>query len=380
MDHLDDVPRILCVDDEPHVTAGIQRMFFDDFIIDTAESGDAALQLMVSEDPYDVVVSDMRMPGMDGATFLSRARGIDPDCTRILLTGHAEVNAAIAAVNEGSVFRFLCKPCPQDVLRDAIQAGVTQRKLVMSERDLLERTLQGVVELLTGVISTAAPAAFVHTGQVKRCIEHLSNALGLEDTWELQLAALLSHLGFIALPPDTLAAHASGRELDASEQALVDNHRQVAYRLLHRIPRLNGVAAIVGGPGGEADLSRYPSSVARDTKLLALAMELDSQLEKAPSPAAALRSVGEMDAYPSEWLAHLEGFVGSATEAGWVVKELTVKRLMPGMRTEEAIRSPSGSLLVPKDRELTASLIERLRSFAERDAVAQPCIVGVLEG
>src|SRR5579872_5364165 len=102
---------ILCVDDEPRVLDGLTRVLRRDFVVSTALSGADGLALLSQGGPFAVVMSDMRMPVMDGATFLQNVRQTSPDSTRVLLTGQTEIESAIAAINRGNIFRFLLKPC-----------------------------------------------------------------------------------------------------------------------------------------------------------------------------------------------------------------------------------------------------------------------------
>ncbi|HTS71985.1 MAG TPA: response regulator [Terriglobia bacterium] len=119
-------PRILIVDDEELVLQALERQLHARFEVTTATGGKEALRLVMSQGPYAVVVSDLRMPGMDGVTLLFLIRTAAPDTVRILLTGHTDMEAASAAVNEGKVFRFLLKPCPSGVLFRALEAAVEQ--------------------------------------------------------------------------------------------------------------------------------------------------------------------------------------------------------------------------------------------------------------
>jgi DNA-binding NtrC family response regulator len=91
-----------------------------------AKSGEAGLDAVRWGEKFAVIVSDMRMPGMDGATFLAKAREISPDSVRILLTGQADVQSSIAAINKGAIFRYLCKPCPKDELIATLNEAVRQ--------------------------------------------------------------------------------------------------------------------------------------------------------------------------------------------------------------------------------------------------------------
>ena len=107
-----ELPRILCVDDEPNLLAALERNLFGQFDVVTANGGEAGLAAIAEGPPFAAIVSDMRMPGMDGAAFLAAARARAPDSVRLLLTGQADATSAIAAINQGAIFRFLCKPCP----------------------------------------------------------------------------------------------------------------------------------------------------------------------------------------------------------------------------------------------------------------------------
>lgn len=133
--------RVLFVDDETELLAGLADLFYRDWEISTAPSGEAGLVALSTHRPQ-VVVSDMRMPGMDGAEFLTRVRQHDPQTVRVLLTGHADMEAAIRAVNQGGVFRFLTKPCAPDALRTAIDDALEQHRVLSADRELMSSRME----------------------------------------------------------------------------------------------------------------------------------------------------------------------------------------------------------------------------------------------
>lgn len=137
-------PRVLCVDDEPQVLASLKNVLRRRFDVTTAEGGLDGLRSLTQAGPFTVVVSDFRMPGMNGAEFLRRVRDIAPDTIRILLTGQANLDDTISAVNEGYIFRFLGKPCPPPVLLKALDGAVEQARLVTRDRELLESKLDAM--------------------------------------------------------------------------------------------------------------------------------------------------------------------------------------------------------------------------------------------
>ena len=116
--------KILFVDDEPAVLDGYQRLLRREFDVSVALGGEQGLTSIRTNGPYAVVISDMRMPGLNGAQFLSLVRQKVPDTVRMLLTGYTDLNAAMDAVNEGNIFRFLTKPCDKELLVKALTTGV----------------------------------------------------------------------------------------------------------------------------------------------------------------------------------------------------------------------------------------------------------------
>jgi FixJ family two-component response regulator len=131
--------RILFVDDEQGVLDGYERLLRKDFYVSVARSGLQGLATIEEHGPFAVVVSDMRMPYMNGAEFLSQVRQRWPDSVRMLLTGYTDLSAAIAAVNEGNIFRFLTKPCAKEVLTDALNIGIVQYHSITAEKDVVKK-------------------------------------------------------------------------------------------------------------------------------------------------------------------------------------------------------------------------------------------------
>jgi two-component system cell cycle sensor histidine kinase/response regulator CckA len=138
--------RVLCVDDEPLILEGLTTNLRRHFEVTTATSGADGLRALAENGPFSVVISDFRMPKMDGAVFLARAREMAPDTVRILLTGEASLEGAIAAVNLGHVFRFLTKPCSPSDLHRALTDAVEYARLVTADRHKLERKLKEVAD------------------------------------------------------------------------------------------------------------------------------------------------------------------------------------------------------------------------------------------
>ncbi len=187
----------------------------------------------------------MRMPGMDGIQLLSRIKAVSPDTIRVMLTGTTEIETAINAINEGSIFRFLSKPCSKDMMAKTLTGALLQYRLVTAEKQLLEQTLTGCIQVLTEVLSLVNPAAFGRAERARRYIHHVVRAMKLGNPWQYEVAAMMSQLGCVTLPAETIDAVYSGEKLSPAEQAEYDAHPTVAYDLLSKIPRLEPIAWMI---------------------------------------------------------------------------------------------------------------------------------------
>ena len=152
--------KILFVDDEPEVLASLKALLRKEYSIDTASSPREAIEIMKDSEPYSIVVSDLRMPEMDGVRFLIKVRALSPDTIRIMLTGHADVDAALAAVNEGHIFRFLEKPTNKKTLTNTLDAGLHQYRLVeelKEKKKTLEEDLKAAAFIQKSFLPSCQP-------------------------------------------------------------------------------------------------------------------------------------------------------------------------------------------------------------------------------
>lgn len=157
-------PRILMVDDEPALLEGLRRQLRGSFDITTAVGAEAALRVLAIAAPFAIVLSDMRMPGMGGVEFLAVVRRRYPETVRLLLTGQADMQSTIDAINIGQVQRFLLKPCPPDTLRQALLDAVELHRQTSAERDLL-MAARAAVHALADSQGTAEPAEASQSGR-----------------------------------------------------------------------------------------------------------------------------------------------------------------------------------------------------------------------
>jgi response regulator RpfG family c-di-GMP phosphodiesterase len=367
-------PRILCVDDEPHILESLRDTLRRSFDVHTAASGAEGLA-MLRADPneYELIISDMRMPVMSGSVFLREARRVAPDATRILLTGFSDLDAAVSAVNDAQLFRFLTKPCRTDELMRACAAGVGQHRLQTAERVLLEQTLKGSVQALADVLALASPAAFGRSERVRKMVERFALVADAPKRWEVEVAAMLVNLGAVTLPAATAEKLYAGGQLSASEQAMVARVPVITRKILGNIPRLDGVLEILEQhqrPFAESGPSRELSVGAR---ILRIALDYDQLEAIGVEQGFALGTLSARTGlYDPELLAVFASVVGARpTERAL---ELGVKHLLPGMLLHYDVRGVSGSLLIARGHTVTDQLIERLVNLGP-GAVREPLFV-----
>jgi CheY-like chemotaxis protein len=367
--------RVLMVDDEPRVLDAMRRVLRGYDIV-TAESGEAGLALqqeaVAAGDPFAVIVSDMRMPGMDGARFLAAARAADPDAVRLILSGQADLAATIAAVNEADLFRFLTKPCEPDELTRALDDALRQHHLVLAERELLARTLRGTVDVLTELLSLAAPEAFSRAARLRGLVEAAGTALGCADDWRLPVAAGLSQIGCIAIPGPVMQSVEAGGTLQETEAAMFAGHPELARRLLEHIPRLSDVAGWVGRQPVTADAAPPAGAEPAEVAFAAAATFLRA-LETTGTPGRAANRL-QAAGYPQPLVQALKDTAAALAPAG-VPREVTAAHVRTGMLLEQDVVTTTGMVLVRKGEQVTETLALRIHNFAESVGVVEPIVV-----
>ena len=376
--------RVLFVDDEPNVLDGIRRQLRTRLDIETAVGAAAGLALIESKGPFAVVVSDMRMPEMNGARFLSKVNQISPNTVRMVLSGQADLDSTVAAVNEGHIFRFLMKPCDSEKLLEVVNAGIEQYRLINAEKHLLENTLNATVKVLLEVLGLINPAAQRRATQIQKYAETASRALKLPDLWKYNLAAMLSQVGCIALPPETLAKVYGGQPLSDEENKLYRSHPEIAGKLLGQIPRLEDVAGMVAGqlrtPAKElatGDAASWnPQQLG--AAILWTAVRLDQFVDEGRSAEYGIHQIRQVA--PQLPKAITTAMLTAPVTGGGrrESRTLGVGELGIGMILESDVLSAKGIRLVPKGVEITSSLLGRLSTIASGVGVAEPIQVSVL--
>jgi len=371
---------ILFIDDDSNLLKSIKRSLSQEFRVVTADTPEEGLRIMEEQGPFAIVVSDMRMPGMNGVEVLSRAQEINSDTVRMLLTGYADQQSAIDAVNIGNIFRFLTKPCSPDTLSTVLRAGIRQYQLIISEKELLENTLLGIVTVLSQILTLVNPVAQSKANRLKRYCRHLAHEIQLKDKWLLEMVAILSQLGCLTIPPEVLARHAAGSVLTEEEILMIKDHHVLAGKLLMNIPRFENIIEIMSLHDKPlSSFPRYADPERQQTihlcgRILQLANGLDRFIMagKAPADAIDLMEVNP-DFYDPELLEHFNSYdfgLQNMIRTYVRCKELNIQMII-----DEDIYTAKGLLLVTKGQSVTFPLLTGLLNFSRTVGIKEPFAV-----
>ncbi|MEE2960975.1 MAG: response regulator [Myxococcota bacterium] len=368
--------KVLCVDDESMILEGLELNLRQTAKVTTADGGHAAIEILKRNDDFDIIISDMRMPEMDGATFLKKARQLAPQAVRILLTGHADLDAAMRAVNEGKIFRYLNKPCPKNDLVEIIKLAMEEKHKGDIQRDIMENTLKASVRVLSEAMGLASPLAFSTSNRAEKMVKRLCRHFAIPETWEFEIAALLSQIGCITVPMEVLNKYASNMELTGDEWASYCGHMEAARNLLERIPRLERVAYIVGGqltPWNETTFSfdGEDDLIQLGQQLLRACLRFDLGLDNEAEVAAIINEMkAETPPYPPELLDAF--FHIDFPPDTFVEKTVTPEELCTGMLVKTPVDTLHGVTLATAGTRLDFNDIQRICQFSKEPGIILP--------
>ncbi|MBU1229767.1 MAG: HD domain-containing protein [Proteobacteria bacterium] len=283
--------RVLIVDDDTNLLESMRRQFSARHEVLTAQSGPEALELMASSPPFKVVISDFKMAGMDGIHFLSRTAELYPDTVRILLTGFANLENAVQAVNQGFIYRFLSKPCSPETLDQALADALRQHGLVEAQREnyslkRFKTLLEGIVLGFSALVEARDPYLAGHQTRVTALSLAMARELGFgpDDMDILRIAALLHDIGKVYVPADFLNRPGILRD---EEFSVIKMHPEVGYDILKNLGEDWPVATIIRQHHERMDGSGYPQGLAGDdidkgARVIAVADVVDAMCSHRP--------------------------------------------------------------------------------------------------
>ncbi|MFQ5958162.1 MAG: HD domain-containing phosphohydrolase [Alphaproteobacteria bacterium] len=384
-----DAPRkrkILFVDDEANILASFRRRLGRDFDISTADGGAEALEMVKNDGPFAVVISDQRMPGMDGIEFLGEVKKRAPDTVRMMLTGHTDLATAVDAVNQGCIFRFYTKPCPPEVLAEALEAGLDQYDLITAERELLERTLAGSVKVFVDVLSLVNPEAFRKAELIRGWVRDVARRLDLSNTWELNIATMLAPIGMITLPAEITVKLHAGEVLSETEHEIYSRTPEISRNLISNIPRMENISRMIYYQQKGFDGSGFPidnvsgEDIPLGARILRILNDL-AGITDSPDRAAFEELELHSGLYDPDILRIVRScFVNEKGLQDGVISEQSVVRVMAaslqaGSRLVSNIETEDGLLVLAAGSQVSQAQIERLRNLQRVRRLREPIYI-----
>lgn len=376
--------KILCVDDDINLLNAYKRNLRNSFTIDTATSGNEGIDRIFDHGPYAVVISDLRMPQMDGIEFLSTVKDIAPDSVRIMLTGNADLDCAIDAVNEGNIFRFLTKPCPPDMLKKTIEAGMRQHKLIISEKQLLQETLRGSIKIFTEMLSIVNPEAYSRAHRIALLAVKIAKLLKIKNIWKIEIAALLSQIGCIAVPEKIVWKAFSGVQLTSHENNIFKTYPKVGFDLINKLPRLEEIAQIILYQNKNIDGTGFPEDhighekIPIGSRILKVVNDYDILILSGKKEDMAFNIIKDTkNIYDKNIIFALQKTIIESKNIS--VLSLTINELTNNMIIYEDIYTKDGKMLLKKGQQVSSSMKLRLKNYALNVDIIEPIKVILIE-
>jgi len=423
---------VMLVDDEENILRALERLFIDEeFSLYTATSGGTALEELSRLENVAVIVSDQRMPSMGGGEFLARAKEIAPDAIRMILTGYADVAAAVDAINLGGAARYIPKPWDDAMLTQAVRDGVDYYLVHMENRRLtaivqrqneelaawnenlktrvMEQTtiirrrseeladqnarmseaFNGTIQSFSRLVEMASPRMLNHARNVAAISFGIARDLQLSamEQETIRIAALLHDIGVIGMPDSLLAMRP--QEMSPAERLLYQQHAVRGQTAVDAVAELRSAGLLIRHHHEYFNGNGYPDRLSRDdipfgARIISFADSIDQEMGQRRGEDAlegALRRIKlklgialdpsiEESAIGHAKAVYLQGGERYDPE---VEDEYPPGRLVPGMRLTRDIYSGTGMLLISKGISLDRQMIESVQRYYEID----PPTVGV---
>ncbi|MBP8168233.1 MAG: response regulator [Azonexus sp.] len=409
---------LLFVDDEPGILSSLRRLFRPHgYRILVAESGALGLAEL-EKTPVDLVISDMRMPEMDGATFLKAVRQRWPDTVRILLTGYADVTSTVAAINDGEIYHYVSKPWDDTEIVNTVREALERYRLKQEnlrltaltqsqneelkglnaslEQKVAERTAElrqalsfveqshgelkksfltsvqvfaGLIELRSGPAGSRLAG---HGRRVADMARNLAQRLGMGDVevQNIMLAGLLHDVGKMGLPDDLLGK--AFNTLNQDQRALVMKHPVIGQNILIAIDKFKDAAILVRHHHESFDGNGYPDrlagiSIPQGSRILAVVNDYDSlqigtlvQRPLRPEEALAFIADNRGKRYDPATVDAFLKLISETRKSGPTELPLRTMHLKPGMVVSRDLPHRDGYLLLAKGSVLTGDIIGQL--------------------
>ncbi len=358
-----DRPRILCVDDESRVLEGLALHLRRQYIFESTTDPNDALRRLASQASYAVLLSDLRMPRMSGLDLVRQARVLAPSTSRLMLSGDADRESLLSAINEGAVERFLVKPCRPDQLIAAVADAAKSWQSVGAVREREEQTIEALLQLLREVMGRIRPSAAARVKRVQAMASEFARELDV-DLFDVRSTVLVSQLGGLVLPPDVSAKIAAGMHLERSERTQIEQAEAFLRPIMNRVNGFDTLRRALN----LIEHDRLTLRTAReDVRLLAhvvgMSLDFDLLITTGCSTSLAIDTMrGRRGKYDPTLMGQFAAF--RSVGPGATVRELPLIALRTGMVFAQDVYLKTGMKLVQAGQPVTPSFLQRSHNFS----------------
>ena len=356
--------KILCVDDEESILRGFQLNLRNKFEIHLASDGQEGLEVFEREGGFAVVLSDMRMPRMNGAEMLAAIKKINPEVVTVLLTGYTDFESAMAAVNEGNVFRMLSKPCPPETLNKVLNDAVEQHDLICSKRILLDQTLRGAVDALAQSLATSQPLFFGRAQRLRRISNALAEQVNMPGSWQVGMAAIFSQIAYSSIPQHLSDEIYHRKELSPEVKSMVADLPDETLKIIDLIPGLEGIKKILQRIDVQHKFEvEDGTGVRTGASILKVALDYDYYAEQGHEESLIVSTLhSRAEVYDPQVVEALKQHLSVSSEIYQLAK-ISPRELEIGMILMEDLLLEEGMLIASGGADVDRQLLKVIRNY-----------------
>jgi CheY-like chemotaxis protein len=323
----------------------------------------------IHQEPPDLILLDVNMPEMNGYELCEELKSTPglSDIPVIFISAMNAIEDKVKGFRSGGA-DYISKPFQIEEVQARVETHLRLRRALQAERDLLERTLNGAVGALLGLLQASSPVLVSRSYAVRDIVRWIARKLELKSVWQYELAAMLSLVGCIALPQELFEKAYGGQELSPDENLMFLSHPAAGARFLSKIPRLEVVAEIIRLQQTPDAGQSISEEIRLGAHLLHLALELDRKIYQDIDCPNAVMSLKNSGGFKPGMLDALKRY--SPAEAPFEVRQILIQDVRSGMILDEDIASASTNVLICKAGMVFTELwIERLMNFARNHGV-----------
>jgi len=384
--------KILYIDDEKELLNSFTSLMRKENLqIHTLNESKKIHDLLTSEGPFALILSDQRMPDYDGVQVLESVKQNSPETIRVLITGYADYDDTIRAINAGGITSYISKPWKDEDLKLQIRNWVTQYNLKQHNNYLLDRldeenkklnvllegTLKGSIKVLVDILSLFNARSFGRSNHLRKIARNIADKLHLKKAWEIEIAILLSQIGCIGIPQEIWEKKDLGLPLTSREEKLFYSHPVIGKSIVQNIPRLEDVADIISYQLYDSlddKQSALNKNIPVAAKLLKLLLDFDYLVSNGKSEKDAVKILRQRDKYDRELLAALDIELAGIYDGLAIVKK-ELDELKEGTVLAADIKDSQGKIIVKKGDELSQVALMHLRNYTSTKKIVTPILV-----